>query len=191
MRLLVAQKEHKAVKVCKSFRQRVVSMTEDEYFGLIRGQWPESEGEEASGELVQLVSQALAKYPHSPRLLVMRGDLIQLSPDSPGIHIEEALECYRKAIEIDPRYIDGWTSIGYFLDVIADDFRAAEDAFRRAIAHGGSVEAFVGLARVLAEQGRENEAIALLGSSNCPWVDDAKIEKIKLEIENDEWGPVC
>lgn len=165
-------------------------MTEEEYCDLVESQWPEKAGQEASRELIALVFEAVREHPYSSRLHIMKGDLIQLAADDVEIDLEEALACYQRAVELDPGSEEGWTEIGYFLDVVRDDPPAAEEAFRQAVALGGSVDSYAGLARVLAEQGREKEALAVLMPCECPWSEDARIREMKAEIEQGDWDPV-
>jgi hypothetical protein len=106
------------------------AMTEHEYISRLRSGWPQ--GSDASLEVIALADEAVRAFAHSARLLVMRGDLIQLGPEACPHTLEEALHCYQRAVEFEPRFADAWEEIGHYHDAILDDESAAKPYFERA-----------------------------------------------------------
>ncbi len=121
---------------------------------------------------------------------MIRGDAIQLCTDITSEPLsDEILECYRRAVELNSASIEGWESIGYFLDAARDDFAAASAAFQRAIALGGSPDSFAGLARVLAQMGDREQALKMLNPSHCQFSQAGSVVKMRAEIEAGLWNP--
>lgn len=110
-------------------------MTEDEYISRLRSGW--SEDRDALLQMIALADEAVRAFPLSPQLLVMRGNLIQLGPESCPHALEEALHCYRRAIEIEPHFAEGWEEIGHYYDAVLDDEDGARPYFDRATALKG------------------------------------------------------
>jgi hypothetical protein len=110
-------------------------MTEDEYISQLRAGWPRDS--DASLQVIALADEAVRAFPQSPRLLVMRGNLIQLGPESCPYPLEEALHCYRRAVEIEPHFAEGWEEIGHYYDAVLDDEEGARPYFERATALKG------------------------------------------------------
>jgi len=161
-------------------------MTETEYIEKIRGEW-RAKCTEPTGELLHLVEQGIQNHPGSAKLHCMRGDLIQLSDDS-AYKLEDALASYEQAIEIDAKFAEAHESIGYYCDVISQDLKLAEAAFRRAIELGAGADSYVGLARVLAELGHNTQEILKL-LDESPFRDTTKVLEIRSDIEKGTWKP--
>jgi tetratricopeptide (TPR) repeat protein len=105
-------------------------MTEDDYISVLRAQWPRDC--DASLEAITLADEAARAFPSSARLLVMRGNLIQLGSKSCPHPLEEALRSYQRAAEIDPQFAEAWEEIGHYHDAVLDDEPAAKRFFREA-----------------------------------------------------------
>jgi tetratricopeptide (TPR) repeat protein len=148
----------------------------------------EVERPSSNDDILRLVAQALEEYPASARLWNIRGDLIQLSEGS-SYSLDDALTSYRHATELDPENPEGYESIGYFLDAIDGRIADAEPMFRKAIALGGRAPAWAGLARVLAELGRKDEALAILDPSSCTYANEPEIVNMREEIGMGMWDP--
>src|SRR5947199_811122 len=131
-------------------------MTESDYIGTIQRLWPAKETE--ADEPLRLVEEGIIAFPRSPKLLCMKGDLIQLS-DGNDYNLSDASACYERAASIDPSCAEAFESLGYFHDVVSGELERAESAFRTAIALGGGPDAYAGLARVLAERGGSTSEI--------------------------------
>ena len=66
-------------------------MSEDEYISRLRAGWPQDT--DASQQVIALADEAVRAFPESAPLLVMRGNLIELGPESCPYPLEEALLC--------------------------------------------------------------------------------------------------
>lgn len=106
-------------------------MTESEYISALQARWP-FEGD-ATLETLAFADEAVQAFPLSACLWVMRGDLIQLGPESSSHSLEEALHSYQQAIAIDPQFADAWDEIGHYHDAILNDETAARKFFQEAL----------------------------------------------------------
>jgi tetratricopeptide (TPR) repeat protein len=176
-------------------------MTEDEYIDAICTLLPSDQDEfSCDVELLRLSEEAVTAFPTSSELWTLRGTAIEacnhplnearLASDPCPTPLETALECWNRALSIDPCCVDALEAIGFFYDVYADDFEAAERSFRAAIALGGSADCYAGLARVLQETGRTDEAKALLSPESCPFHAEAVVAKMREEIAAELWAPL-
>jgi hypothetical protein len=158
-------------------------MTESEYIQKIRQLWPVEKVQ--ATEALRLVEEAIVAFPRSSKLLCMKGDLIQLS-DGCGCSLSDAAGCYERAASMDPSCAEAFESLGFFHDVVTNNLEQAELAFRSAIAVGGGPDAHAGLARVLAERGRNRtEILALL--VGCVHAAAPKVLEMRAEIERGSW----
>jgi hypothetical protein len=107
-------------------------VTEPEYIAEFKSRWPRQLGVDASIETVALADEAVRAFPGSARLWVIRGDLIQLGPESNPHSLEDALGSYFRATEIDPQFIEAWEKIGHFYDAVMDDEVEARKYFQEA-----------------------------------------------------------
>lgn len=105
-------------------------MTENDYFSQLRDGWPK--GRDASLQIIALADEAVRAFPQSARLWVMRGDLIQLGPESCPHPLEESLASYQRAVEVDPQFAEAWDEIGHYHDAVLSDEAAAQRYFREA-----------------------------------------------------------
>lgn len=160
-------------------------MTEAEFIDRIWQLWPKAEG--TSKEAMDLVIKAVAEFPQSAKLWCMFGDLIQVAPLELPLPAQHPRECYEKAIAIDPGIAEAWASLGFYLDAFDDNHEAAERALRRAIELEPDADAYSVLARVLAEQGRIEDALFLLDSDQCSFASDPRVQETKGEIERGIW----
>jgi tetratricopeptide (TPR) repeat protein len=164
-----------------------MTTSEQSYIDRIAAQWPRKWGEsKASLALVTLVEEAVSTFPKSAQLWCIRGDLVQLAPIEAQYGLADALLSYQTAIEIDPLFAEAYESIGYYYNVIDEDFAVCEAAFRKAIEFGSGMHSYVGLARVLAEQGKLDEALTILAPDYCPFHSEIEIDILREEIEAGE-----
>ena len=105
-------------------------MTEKQYINRIKGMWPRDC--DASLESIALADKAVSAFSRSPRLWCIRGDLIQLGPKECPHPLDEALDSYRRAVELDAQCADAWESIGHYHDSVLDDESAAVPFFAEA-----------------------------------------------------------
>jgi len=105
-------------------------MSEEEYISELRERTTVGNG--ASLEVIALADKSVRDFPRSARLWCLRGDLIQLGPENTPHSLDDALACFRRAIEIDRGLVEAWEGIGHFYDAVLDDEAGAEPYFREA-----------------------------------------------------------
>ena len=110
--------------------RRKKAVNEEDYFQRIKSAWPKKC--EASLSLIALADEAVARFPESPRLWCMRGNLIELGPAEAPHELGEALASYRRATEIAPCFTEAWEEIGHYYDSILDDEKSAAEYFAKA-----------------------------------------------------------
>jgi len=76
---------------------------------------------EATMETITLADEATRAFPRSPKLWCMRGNLIEVGPENSPHSLDDALASYKRAIEIDPQFIEAWEDIGYFYRNVLDE----------------------------------------------------------------------
>jgi tetratricopeptide (TPR) repeat protein len=107
----------------------------------------------ATPEDLDAVDEILDTDGPSVELLVLRGQLIQLVADAGDDELDEALDCYRQALELDPDSAMANEEIAHFLDDVADDPAEAIPYFRRAIELGAGESAHEGLREAMQQVG--------------------------------------
>jgi len=105
---------------------------------------------------VDAVDDILEAEGASAELLILRGQLIQLVAEDRPEELEEALECFREAISIDPTSAEAHEEIAHFLDGVAEDPAEAARFFRKAIELGAGASAEEGLREVLGQLAGED-----------------------------------
>jgi len=108
-------------------------MTENDYITQSEARWPRREDTDAALlATIALADEAVRAFPQAPRLWCIRGDVIQLGPESCPHSLDDALACYQRATEIDPQFIEAWESLGHFHNAVLDDEVAAQRFFSEA-----------------------------------------------------------
>jgi len=107
-------------------------MTEEDYIAALRERSPRDAKMKATLETVALADEATRAFPRSPKLWCMRGNLIELGPENCPYSLNEALASYKRAIEIDPSFVQAWEDAGYFYQDVLNDKPAAQPYFREA-----------------------------------------------------------
>ena len=97
-------------------------------------------------------AKKLSDDTRSPDALVLFGDLVQLSDDSPEFELHDAESAYLRSIEIDDSFAEGYTSLGFFYDRVMDEPHRAKPFFEKAVALGDP-DAHEGLREVLDQLG--------------------------------------
>jgi hypothetical protein len=67
-----------------------------------------------------LSDRAILAFPKSARLWCLRGKLMPMTPDE-TIRVEDAINCFWKAIELDPFCADAHEEFGNYLDGYHND----------------------------------------------------------------------
>src|SRR5688572_12935984 len=78
------------------------------------------------------IESALEFYGDSLRLWCLRGDLIQLAPETSPYTLEDAKASYEHALAGSPEAAEPHVALGYLLDAVYDDPASAEPHFRQA-----------------------------------------------------------
>jgi tetratricopeptide (TPR) repeat protein len=107
-------------------------MSEEDYIVQLRERWPRNAKMEVTPETIALADEATHAFPRSAKLWCMRGNLIQLGPENCPHSLDDALDSYKRAIEIDPSFADAWEEAGHFYHNVLDDEAAAEPYLREA-----------------------------------------------------------
>lgn len=108
-------------------------MTENDYITKLEARWPRrADTDAALLSTIALADGAVRAFPQSPRLWCIRGDVIQLGPESCPHSLDDALACYQRATEINPQFIEAWESLGHFHNAVLDEEVSAQRFFSEA-----------------------------------------------------------
>jgi tetratricopeptide (TPR) repeat protein len=138
---------------------------------------------------IQQLDELIKRYPNSAKLHVVRGNYIQLEDSGSEIYeLDDAKHSYIKALEIDSNCAEAHESLGYYLDVFEGDLKGAEKHFRTALLLNESLKyTYMGLARVLAEQGKISESREVISNKSCKFSGDVEVQILKDEITQGMW----
>lgn len=107
-------------------------MTESDYVVIIRSRRPSDSEVEPTPETVAICEQAVAEFPASARLWLMRGDLLQLANYEGAPSLPEVERSYRRAIAACPSCVEAYEELARFLDTVMAKPRKARQYFRKA-----------------------------------------------------------
>jgi tetratricopeptide (TPR) repeat protein len=107
-------------------------VTENDYIEELKKRWPRTAKTKATIEIVTFADEAIRAFPRSPKLWCMRGNLIELGPGNSPYSLDDALDSYKRAIEIDPQFIQAWEDTGYFYRDVLDKEDEAKPYFHEA-----------------------------------------------------------
>ena len=110
---------------------------------------------------VILLESLLAEYPFVTRMLIRKGELIQLLPEaSERGELSDAQEALELAVEIDPQSVEAILELAYFHSAVLDQEMEAAKLFDRAIQLCFEIleEAYLGKIQNLINRGRSIEA---------------------------------
>ena len=158
----------------------------EQYDHEIRAHWPQS-GQCPSKELVDLCLKAVTEHPESSVFWYDLGIIMQRCDEQYGYTAKDYLRCFENSVRLDPEYADAQQELGFVLDTYFDEYEKAEEAFKIAIELGAEHESYFGLARVLAQMGKTDEAIASLSESDCPFYNQPDIQELRAEILHGGW----
>lgn len=141
-------------------------MTENDFIAELQKHWPQV-GDDPMAAMA-LADEALCAFPRLARLWCLRGKLIALGSEDCPVQSEEALECYIKAIDIDPYCAEAWEQAGFFQDGALHNEAAAQRFLReakrlRGLGDAGKERRIAGaLLTLLASGGTMDRAVAEL-----------------------------
>ena len=159
----------------------------DQYHHEILRLWPQS-GESPTNEIVDLCLKAVAEHPESSLCWYDLGIIIQRCSEDYGYTADDSLRCFENSVKYDGTNPAAFQELGYVLDTYFDEYEKAERAFRTAIDLGAGYESYYGLARVLAEMDRNEQALDTLLEENCPFWQHPEIQRLQTEILEGVWG---
>lgn len=161
-------------------------MNIEEILDEIGERWPLT-GEAPTKDLMELCAAAVSEHPESSTLWYDFGLLMQRCGEDRGYVPGDYLRCYENAVKCDARNWEAHQEMGYVLDDFFDDYAGAERAFRTAIELGAGAEGYCGLARVLAQSGRCDDAIEAISEAACPFHDCDSVRQMRAEIIAGDW----
>ena len=154
-------------------------------FDLIYDMWPSDDETVDMEELLGVINNAIEQYADEPKLWIMKGDLIQYANLYEGDKKDEVMSCFRQALEIDSTNAEAWCEIGFLYDVSYEDFEKALHAFEKSLSLEKSANGYFGMARVLVQLGRVDEALMCI--DKCPYSTEENIVNLKSEIQEGLW----
>ncbi len=115
-------------------------------------------GEKRYDEALSEVESLLKAWPGNAHLHILWASLVQLQ-DKPKNSLDEAKQALQRAIDLDETSPVGSIELGFFLDAMADDPKAASRAFAEGIsvARRLLMEGLIGQAKALQQLGRPKE----------------------------------
>jgi uncharacterized protein HemY len=134
-----------------------------------------------------LCAQGVAEHPESSALWYALGIIMQRCDDDYGYAAEDYLRCFENSVKCDPSNADAFQELGYVLDVYFSDYPRAEEAFKKAIELGAGHESYLGRARVFAQMGKTEDAIASLSENVCPFHGHPDLQTLRSEIRDGSW----
>lgn len=126
------------------------------------------------------VADLLKTWPGNAQLYILWASLVQLT-DDPSHSLEDAKQSLQKAVEIDTNSPAGSIELGYYLDNVEDNPRAASKAFSDGIrsARRLLMDGLLGQARASLQLGKREAALKCLKE----WLSLASIDNLPA----DEW----
>ena len=134
---------------------------------------------------VERLRDLTESYPDDPYLWGILGDIAQMV-DRSAIGNGYSLQCYLNAVAADPNYGPAHNSLGYWYD-IAEDYVAAKRHFQIAIELGVGDTARIGLAKILAQMGHDDDAYKVL--NGCDDTNSEHVAQVRREIAERLLGP--
>jgi len=101
--------------------------SESDFVAELRRAWPRDG--EAPLKLLKRADQAAAAWPGSAAILRLRAALIQLAPEHSSYSLDEALACYKRALEVDPGAVETLEDLAHFYDAVLGNQTQAREYF--------------------------------------------------------------
>lgn len=127
-----------------------------------------------------------------PSELVLKGGLIQLTPDDGTYELSDAEAAFVQALELDPDYIPALIELGSFYYSVEDNPAKASELFERAVRLGREqlTEAVIGLTGCLEEIRSREEAIKFLQDVKRDALIQEKLDERITWLEKTQPQPV-
>lgn len=111
-------------------------------------------------DALAVVERLMKDWPGNARLYVLWGRLVQLQDES-AHGLDDVKAALRNAADVDPGSPAGPIELGYYLDAVEDDPRAAAKAFSEGVqaARRLLIDGLVGQARALLQLDKRKEAM--------------------------------
>jgi len=106
------------------------TLSQSDFVAELKRAWPRVG--EASGSVLKLADEAATAWPQSVEILRLKAALLQLAPESSGRTLDEAAECYKRALAVDPQDVETLEDLAHFHDAVLDDKSGAQRYFARA-----------------------------------------------------------
>jgi len=118
-----------------------------------------------------------------PNILVIKAACIQLGSGDGPYALEDATSAFKRALEIDPEYVEALNESGYYWLYVLDRREVARPCFEKAmgIARSQLTEAIVGIAECIAETSA-CEALEFIEQAVKDTVDREAIDKAISEV---------
>jgi len=162
-------------------------MTEEEYLSKL--QEGLAEAAPVPSALLELSDEAVLNHPTSSQLWLLRGHLVQLGEGDPRWTVDDAVSSYESALALAPDDPEVHEALGYWYDVVDIQLERAACYFASALAKGGGRDSYLGMARVLAEQGKKSEALRVLEPGECPFQEEPEVRELFDAIQEGHWEP--
>ena len=127
-------------------------------------------------------------------LWVKRGIYIQLLEKEPFIlTLADAKKSFQRAIKLNPKSVEAYIELGWFLYAVEDNAIAAEPYFRKAVKllAKSQYEALSGIAECLSEIKDEQSALDFIKTTNLPENKKRRIcKKIRVDYDGSKVWPL-
>lgn len=123
----------------------------------------------------------------SPQLLVEKGRLIQLSSEEISLDLQDAIDCFKRALLLDEEHAPALIELGYFYLNVEDDVKQAKSFFSAAMEkvvadNGRYIEAFQGYLDCILEIDGPQKAIEALEKDKQ--LDKSEKDDIKEKLQD-------
>lgn len=130
------------------------------------------------------VNDLLSQYPFDTRLLLLKGEIIQLlDEDSPLGELKDARKALELAVKVDPKSIEALLELAYFYSSVEDNDLKAIQLFDQAIQLCLTFlqEAYIGKIKSSVNSERRSEALKSIKESLRLFPDSEEIRKLEKE----------
>ena len=136
--------------------------------------------QEDYGAALTLLERFVSKYPFVTRMLIRKGELIQLLPETTELgELSDAQNALEMAVEIDPKSVEALIELAHFYSAVLDRDLEAEKRFDQAIERSREFleEAYRGKISTLISRGENVAAYQCLQEVQSFFPDSVDIEQ--------------